>query len=429
MPQPAGAGPRLGPISQDDVFEQTPPPVRGQRRATASEYQQAYKDDLSDNYDQDRPRALGWILTAVILAALAGVAGWYYLPFNKVTKVTGNVSPPAIEAPVTPVKVPAEPAVTTPAPPEVAGKKLFYDRIEGDHEVPGAPLKSSEQSPNLQGGAAAPPAAGTGGAIPLPLPPPPSPGGQQGAIGADGKTDIALITPAAEQSSAANSSLQAPVATAASAATAAELPMPSGSDAAIVEPVAAPKPVVAVAPTSIVKKEPVKKVAAISDATATEKPAKSLGGSAVMLVPPSAPIAPVPRSLTKRPVQQKVTSVAPATASGGLYGNDAPIVAAPVAAAKPIAAPAAVQAPAISSGYQVQLASFASKSEATAEYQRLATKHGAIITRYAPLIEPAQVAGSTRYRLNLGPIANNETAQSVCSSLIAAGERDCLVHR
>ncbi|MEO9167861.1 MAG: SPOR domain-containing protein, partial [Aestuariivirga sp.] len=79
--------------------------------------------------------------------------------------------------------------------------------------------------------------------------------------------------------------------------------------------------------------------------------------------------------------------------------------------------------------YQVQLASFASQAEANAEYQRLAAKHGAIITRYAPIIEPAQVAGATRYRLNLGPMATNDVAQNVCSTLIAAGERDCLVHQ
>jgi cell division septation protein DedD len=79
--------------------------------------------------------------------------------------------------------------------------------------------------------------------------------------------------------------------------------------------------------------------------------------------------------------------------------------------------------------FQVQLASFATQAEASAEYQRLAAKHGAIITRYAPIIEPAQVAGTTRYKLNLGPMATNDVAQNVCSTLIAAGERDCLVHQ
>jgi hypothetical protein len=114
----------------------------------------------------------------------------------------------------------------------------------------------------------------------------------------------------------------------------------------------------------------------------------------------------------------------------------APVVAAPAVTPPPTQQVAAVApkittpAPASATGaYVAQLASFKSKSEANAEYSRLVAKHGEIIKRYAPIIEQASVAGSTRYRLNIGPMATSSVASSLCSSLFAAGERDCLVHR
>ena len=412
------AGPRLSPAAQDDVFEEEAP--RSQRRATANEYQQAYRDDMADGFEQDRPRAIGWILTALILVILAGFGGWYYLQFNKSAKLAGvGQSPPAIEAPATPAKVVADPPAAT-QPAEQVGKKLIYDRIEGDREVPGGPLKSSEQAPALPAGTAAPPAQNNGGAVPLPLPPPPATNGQQGAIGADGKADVALITPAAEPSSAANSSL-ADVAQAASDATVSDVPMPSGSEtvsAAASADTAATK--LSAQPATVAPIIAPKKIAA---AVASAKATKILGSEPVMLVPPATSSAPVARSLVAKAVPAITAPIA--ATGGGLYGDD-PV---PPAPAKAIVVAAPPSNPAVNSGFQVQLASFASKQEASSEYQRLAGKHGAIITRYAPIIEPAEVAGVIRYRLNLGPMATTDVAQSVCATLIAAGERDCLVRR
>ena len=418
MPQNVSSEPRLGLSAKDDVFEQVSPTQRGQRRATANDYRQAYQDELSDNYDQERPRALGWILTAVILALLVAFGGWYYLQFNKGSKIATGQNPPAIEAPTTTPKVASDPAAGA-APADQVGKKLIYDRIEGDHEVLGGPLKSSEQAPNLQGGAAAPPAASNnGGAVPLPLPPPPAPNGQQGAIGADGKADVATINPAAEQSSAANSSAAPPTATSNNAAAIGDLPMPTGTNA----PPAAPAADTAAAQATPPVSEP--KVAAKKPVV--PKPAKVASAEPVVLVPPTTPEAPQAHHMSATPKQQVAVTTPAATDGGGLYGSTS--VAAPVAPARAAVASAPAPAAAGNGRYQVQLASFASQAEASAEYQRLAAKHGAIITRYAPIIEPAQVAGSTRYRLNLGPMATTDVAQNVCSSLIAAGERDCLVH-
>ena len=416
MPQNGSSEPRLGLSAKDDVFEQVSPAQRGQRRATANDYRQAYQDELSDNYDQERPRALGWILTAVILALLVAFGGWYYLQFNKSPKIATGQNPPAIEAPATPPKVASDPAVGT-APADQVGKKLIYDRIEGDHEVLGGPLKSSEQAPNLQGGAMAPPAdSNNGGAVPLPLPPPPAPNGQQGAISGDGKSDVAMITPAAEPSSAANSSPPPATPTSNNAAVSGDLPMPTGTDAppaagAITD--TAPTPPAPAEPKVVAKKAVVPKLA------------KAASAEPVLLVPPSKPVAAQARSIAPRATQQAAATPASTDSGGGLYG-DAP-AAAPAAPIR--TAVASAPASAGDGRFQVQLASFATQAEASAEYQRLAAKHGAIITRYAPIIEPAQVAGTTRYRLNLGPMATNDVAQNVCSTLIAAGERDCLVHQ
>ena len=100
----------------------------------------------------------------------------------------------------------------------------------------------------------------------------------------------------------------------------------------------------------------------------------------------------------------------------------------PLAPVQKVAA-APTQIASAGGAYVAQLASFKSKAEATQEYKNLSAKHGAIITRYAPIISEAQVAGTTRYRLSIGPMASSNVAGDVCQSLFAAGERDCLVHR
>jgi SPOR domain len=232
-----------------------------------------------------------------------------------------------------------------------------------------------------------------------------------------------MINPAAEQSSAANSSppAPAPTTTSTNAASLGDLPMPSGTDA----PPAAAAANTAAAPDATADPVP-PEPKVVTKKAAAPKLAKAQSADPVLLVPPSKAVASVARSTTPKGTQQAALTVPASTDSGGgLYG-DAPVA----APASPVrTAVASAPASAGDGRFQVQLASFASQAEANAEYQRLAAKHGAIITRYAPIIEPAQVAGTTRYRLNLGPMATNDVAQNVCSTLIAAGERDCLVHQ
>jgi cell division protein FtsN len=81
------------------------------------------------------------------------------------------------------------------------------------------------------------------------------------------------------------------------------------------------------------------------------------------------------------------------------------------------------------SGYFIQLASFKSEAEASTEFGRLKLKHASILGNLPSAINPATVSGSTRYRLAVGPLASRDEATRICSSLIAAGERDCLVRK
>lgn len=473
---PRGPQLKVGPASggvegeSDDVFE--PSPVRAPRRATANEYQQAYRDEMA--FDDEAPRSskLGVILGLVLLGLLTAFGAIYaYSHYAKTQHVAAGANVPVVAAPLNPTKV--VPDSTAAGQPADSGKKLIYDRIEGDHEVLGGQLKSNEEVPlqpqssgtNIAPAGTAPQPA-TGDGTPLPLPPPPgATTGQQGALTPDGKTDIANITPAAEQSSAANSS--------APAAANAPLPVPPpppGDTAAKVPPppaVVAPTSASPPAPSGIAADKPLatlsaEKLAAAANQSATgeaidntpaqpavvapvKKPdalkklvlgkhaTKSLGAKPLVLVPP-AKVAPAPVVVASN---QTLAPAPTTSADNSLYG-DAPVVTPPatkqpttVATAAPLKPIAAAPAtPVVATGaYVVQLASFASKADASAEYQRLAAKHGAIITRYAPIIQAAQVAGSTRFRLNLGPMTSNDVASSVCSSLIAAGERDCLVRR
>jgi hypothetical protein len=432
--------------------------VRAPRRATANEYQQAYRDEVA--YDDEAPRSskLGIILGLVLLALLTAFGAIYaYSHYAKTARTAANV--PVVAAPQTPTK--AVPDATANGQPADAGKKLIYDRIEGDHEILGGQLKSNEEAPQQPQGSGtnAAPATGSGDSVPLPLPPPPgTDSGQQGALVPEGKTDSANFDPAAGQSSAANSSATAganqqaamtppsPSTTAASpglgvsaVAPAAAPPPPSGiaADKVATPSMVAQKPSAEnIDPAPAKPAAPIKKPDAMKKLVlgkrATKSPsAGALGANPVVLVP-AGKLAPAPVTVaSNRPV------AAPTGTDNSLYG-DAPLATPPTLAplqklaiappTKPIAAAPASPAPA-TGAYVVQLASFNSKADANAEYQRLAAKHGAIITRYAPIIQSAQVAGSTRFRLNLGPMPSNDVASSLCSSLIAAGERDCLIKR
>ena len=447
-PEPVQRGPMMpmGPAVQpyqDDVFEDMP--RSQQRRATAGEYQQAYRDE----YLEDDRKGMGWgvWVAALALAILVALGAVYALKPQLLGKtgLTGMAGKPAVvEAPATTAK--SAPDATAPAAADQVARKQIYDRIEGDHEVPGGQLKGSEQAPQPAGQAAPPPSGDN--AVPLPLPPPPGTG-QQGALSPNDKGDITPANDTAAAPSAADSS-QIAVQTTPNAPLAPgqdqnlqanDAQSPSGVAAVGNLGATAPKPLDAIVPAPAAPPTATKPAAAASatkPASDAQPPAKkpklitqskfkSLGSKPVVLVSPggaasAAPVTPAP-----------IAPVAQSSGGGAtdLYGNSTggAVPAAPAAKVASAAPAPAVPATPVGTGYEVQLASYASKADAQAAYAQLAAKHGGVVSRYTPIIEATQVAGSTRYRLNLGPIANSETAASVCATLIAAGERDCLTKK
>jgi hypothetical protein len=516
---------------EDDIFEQPAP--RAQRRATADEYSQAYRE-VETGYEDEAPRSYTplILLSLLALAVVAGLLGWW--GYNNYIKNGGRVAGtqtnvPVVAAPEKPAKAAPDATATDNAAAGKAvnsSKKLIYDRIVGDREILGGQMAPSEEQPvqpvnnsapaqPAAGGDAAPanpipaPATGTGNdGTPLPLPPPPGgASGTQGSLQPSGKgeaakTDQATITPSGALSSTADALPVVPgtpttpltetssVTTGGSqvaGAVANVAPPPSAVGTAVLagSDVLAPKAetskpaaetitdtTASPAPAAKDKKVMPKKIASAEAAT------KSLGAKPVVLVPPSKLAVRNKSSGTQNETLaggNNATTTSSAS-GGGLYGNsgvdqpsagnvaatpveapkkrrtlldlfktdgqpaapavDAPAIVTPpkpvippqqVAAATPrVTAPAPVGG---TGAYVAQLASFKSKSEANSEYSRLVAKHGEIIKRYAPIIEQANVAGSTRYRLNIGPMATSSVASSLCSSLFAAGERDCLVHR
>ena len=480
---------------EDDIFEQPAP--RTQRRATADDYNQAYREvetGLEDDQQRSgRPLMLLALLGLLVASALLAVWG-----YTNYVKNGGNFTASGNNVPV--VAAPEKPAKTTPdaaATDNVAAgkavntsKKLIYDRIVGDQEIQSGKMVPSEEQPVQPANNSAPiapaadpiappdPAIGTGNdGTPLPLPPPP--GGTQGSLEPSGKsdpnkTDQATINPAASESLAA---VPVPVVGNNSTTnTASAVAVAAAGSVAIAPQAEAAKPVAENIVDNMIPDEPIvkdKKLAAKTVDAKKMNPAqsKSLGAKPVVLVPPSklAMQNKTPPSTTNTVKRQVNTDT-----NGGLYGNtevsggDDPVIVAeapPVqqparrktlldlfSADNPVAEPtlATPRVPAVAPARQVaaaaprvtappqaaltgafvaQLASFKSKSEATTEYSRLAAKHGPIIKRYAPIIEQASVAGSTRYRLNIGPMASSDVASNFCTSLFAAGERDCLVRR
>ena len=375
---------------------------------------------------------------------------------------------------------------------DTPSKKQIYDRIVGDQEVLGGELAPAIETPAAipepvnETAPAAPVAAepaGSGGEEAAPLPIPPPPGGtndQQGSLAPDtSKQSSENISPAAGESQAAvaapaGGETVAPQANATPAAPSPveDAPVPGELKQLADEPVVEEK-IEDTPPAPVVKKKVVAKPKADDG---NKVASRSLGAKPVVLVPP----AKKPASASKKTKQQSDSLEQTAVVSndnGGLYGNTdlttantdaAPAVPAapakkkrtladlfrgdgatsdpapadvaaapapepePVAPVKPIAKKpqaAAPQQQASLSGFSVQLASFRSRNEATAEFSRLKAKHSATLGRFSPIISEAQVGGSTRYRLSVGGMNSQAQASAVCNSLFAGGERDCLVKR
>ncbi len=462
----------------DEIFEDAPT-QRGSRRASATDYNQAYRE-TEDAYGYERRRSWGPIIIFLALIAgviiLAGAATYWYVNGNTGSPEAGKAvqSAPVVAAPEQAAKVaPEQPAKAGLADEgsAVPSKKEIYDRIIGDREVPGGkvvpteevPVQlDSEQIPEPTNQTIQPSAddAVTDEALPLPMPPPPgSTNDTQGAIPTPvAKQTVALAAPTMETESA---EIGAPAvdeeipvvetpktitndgAAKSVQATPPSQKAPATEEIAIVD--AAPEPA-PVKPKVIVKsaEKPKAKTEQVS----------ALGAEPVVLVPPSDTFVPTENAgapvVAEKPVvaQSQPTTKKKKTLFDLLSGNKdeaaaAETVAAPQAAPKPEVAAVAEQTPqpapekkaepvqvaSAATGYYVQLASFRSEAEAKTEYSRILAKHGSIIGNLPPVINPASVGGSTRYRLAVGPLSSYEKADGICKSLFAAGVRDCLVPR
>jgi hypothetical protein len=60
----------------------------------------------------------------------------------------------------------------------------------------------------------------------------------------------------------------------------------------------------------------------------------------------------------------------------------------------------------------------------------LQSRHPQLVGTLQQRIQRADLGASgTFYRLGVGPLGNKDLASRLCNSLIAAGEKDCLVRR
>lgn len=441
----------------DEIFEDAPA-ARSQRRASANDYNQAYREN-EGAYGEERKRSSGpWLLLLfLLLAGGAGGAGiWYYNANVKSLATNGTTdTAPVVSAPELSAKsAPEQPLDGQPAG-ATTSKKQIYDRIIGDNEVLGGQVVPTEETPlqpeAQQGDAEQIPQPSGGSfnsfsegsdALPLPMPPPP---------GAGNDTQGALSTPPASNTSALRSTATNSSNSTSTAPGSDIAPVPGETAAAATNqqatPPAAPAPateeIVDEEPAPVVKKPPAKKAKAVAENTDD-----SLGAAPVVLVPPADPadggqIASAPPVADQPLVTQPAPVVKKKKTLLGLFrGTNDQVPEPQVAPAAPeqqvasIPEPAPIQQQAAptqvasaGSGYFVQLASFKTQDEASTEFGRLKSKYASIIGTLPSAINPATVGGSTRYRVAVGPVASRDQATKICNSLFAAGERDCLVRK
>jgi hypothetical protein len=286
-----------------------------------------------------------------------------------------------------------------------------------------------------------------------PPPPPPLPDAQPASSSATSSPPPPeKATDGAALVSEATSASDAAAADAAAQEKAAEQKAAEAKAAA--EKAAAEEAAAAKAAAKAAEKKKVAEAAAKKKAAAEKKRAEeldNLGSQPVVLVPPSQSAPAQPEIVENAPVGA-VVEAAPAPTKkktifdlfggiGGIGGGEGATPSAPQAETQVAAvqqettqatAPSSRQATqpqqaSTGGGYVAQLASFRSDAEARQEYLRLKGAYPAIVGGLSQQIRPANVGGSTRYQLALGPMGSRAEASGVCSALISAGESDCIV--
>lgn len=464
-PAPQGRG---GRYADDGFYDEDPRAARQAppRRAGAADYSAAYNDydDAFEYGEEPRSRSGLWIFIVLMLIVVAAIAAGAYWFINNGTKIgasSNGTGVPTVSAPQAPVKTAPKPVDTT-TPTAPVKRKKIYDRILGDQTLEPEKLAPSEEAPKAVPPTAQPvqPPAGQQPAgqapigvepLPLPLPPPPTVPGEQGAVSqkthkvasappvpnTSGKTGQTTISPASAPQN--TSSVQAggqvaplplpPVGSGDQAATNSQTPTATqtGNVEASPETNVAP-PVPRSKPNSIIAR---------ARRLAEQRRLAALTSSASRT--PAAPrqVLPPPQALTQGsgPVQ-----ISPGTTAGAQnFNSSAPAVRQPVVPQPPQTKIASLpqprqQAPVapttVGGGYVLQMSSFRNRNAASAEYRRLISRHAGVLRGLSPEIQEANLgAGGKFYKLRLGSVASRSQAARMCNSLIAAGEKDCLVRR
>jgi hypothetical protein len=301
----------------NEVFEDEEPQRPQRRRASAQDYNRAYRD-YEDGYDTDTPRRRGpwpWLL-AILLGGVLITGGmiYYYLNYYKQSgPAAGNV--PVIEAPEQGAKTAPEPSSGSTlgtqgsTQPDATDKtKQIYDRILGDDEAGGNQVVPTQEEPQVveptgsnEGQNTAPVPDQPSGdnandPLPLPLPPP----GEQGSLPSNASQQTAALGTTATNK--VEQSVPEPASTT-TADTGTPVPgqLPKASEQADTPPpqadtsppqieqiVTTPEPVPEkpVKPKARAEKKPVKKVAA-AEAVDDVGAGQNNGVEPLVLVPPA----------------------------------------------------------------------------------------------------------------------------------------------
>lgn len=319
-PQAPARGRQPAPPYDEDVnevFEDEEPPRPQRRRASAQDYNRAYRD-YEEGYEPERRRRGPWpALLAILLGGIILTGGiiYYYLTYMKPQGQATGGNVPVIEAPdQSPKAAPESSGGSTlgtqgSAQPTDAQRKQIYDRILGDDEVnSGSQMVPTQEQPQPveptgtgEGQDAAPfptPSSGTqdntGEPLPLPLPPPGATdqqgslsngaGQQTAAAGAVGQTTASQI-PEPASTSSADDGAPVPGELARAAEEIAAAPPPT-AEQVVSEPEALPPQPQPAKPKVKAEKKPVKQTAAAEEAV---DPGASGAAEPLVLVPPAQP--------------------------------------------------------------------------------------------------------------------------------------------
>ena len=369
-----------------------------------------------------RPRLL--LVGLPVFAVFAAFGAIVWLAYEHGADIPPVGEPPLIKAPATALKLPPDEAGAPAVADQGEVRDLLTDTPPSDQmeqllpspEQPLAPTVATETPPSdtNAGGAAAPtpPAPGTAAAVaPAPpalaIPPLPqvaSPPDQVAATPAEPPRQAPL---AVERQSAVQTGAKPPATT--------PQPSPKEAEAAldallaeVTKPTAAPPPAAATNGAQAVPSAPLQPRPPVAPAPTTTTAAANPAATARPTQPAPQPAAPATANPFTRPGGE-VTAIAP----------DRPSASPPAGAT---AAPTIAPAPngsvaALDGAYRIQLAAVRDEADARRAWDLFLVDLGPVLSGVQPFIERAETANGVFYRVQIGPFANLQDAESLCDEL------------